>query len=80
MKSWRLDGTPGPLDHADAHFGSIHALAVVEHEGAPLIVSAGDDGALKSWRLDGTPGPLDHADAHKGWILAVAVVEHEGAR
>jgi hypothetical protein len=33
-------------------------FAVVEHAGAPLIVSGGYDGTLRSFKLDGTPGPL----------------------
>ena len=51
LRSWRLDGSLGPLDRADAHDGAIRALAVLEHDGAPLVISAGDDGALHSWRV-----------------------------
>jgi len=68
-----------PLDVADAQVGEIVALAVVEHEGAPLIVSGGGSGSLRSWRLDGTPGELQVSDAHTSGILALVVVEHEGA-
>ncbi len=78
LRSWRLDGTPGPLAHDNAHTSWVEALAVVEHEGQPLIISADTDGALRSWRLDGTPGPLDHDDAHTGGVRVLAVVEHEG--
>jgi len=39
-------------------------LAVVEHDGAPLIISAGADGALRSWRI----GP--RAGARLGGPLA----------
>jgi hypothetical protein len=54
-------------------------VAVVEHQDAPLIVSAGADRALRSWRLDGGRGALDVPNAHSNWIRAVAVVEHQGA-
>jgi len=30
LRSWRLDGTPGPLQVGDAHLGRLGALAVVE--------------------------------------------------
>jgi hypothetical protein len=53
--------------------------ATLEHEGAPLIVTAGEDGAVRSWRLDGSPGPLHRDHAHAGWIMALATLEHEGA-
>jgi hypothetical protein len=54
LRSWRADGTPGPLPIDDAHPGRIRALAVaLEHDGAPLIVSADSDGALRGWPLDG---------------------------
>jgi hypothetical protein len=77
LRSWRLDGHPGELQIL-AHGTGIHvvaALAVVEYQGAPLIISAGDDGALRSWRLDGRPGELQVPDAHAAPILALAVVE-----
>ena len=74
LRSWRLDGTPGPLDEPAAHSAAIRALAVVDYRGAPLIVSGGGDGALRSWRLDGTPGPLDEPAAHSAAIRALAVV------
>ena len=63
----------------DAHSGWIRAVAVVEHDGAPLVISAGGDRALRSWRLDGTPGDLNTPDAHSDSIMALAVVEHDGA-
>ena len=72
-----LDGTAGPLTHDNAHDG-ILALVAVEHEGQPLIVSAGGHPGLRSWRLDGTPGPLTQDNAHEGAIWALAAVEHEG--
>ena len=61
LRSWHVDGTPGPLKSEDAHYDSIRALAVLEHDREPVIVSAGDDGALRSWHADGTPGPLARA-------------------
>ena len=66
LRSWRLDGTPGPLHDDDAHYGKIGALAVVEDHGTPLIISAGGDGALRSWRPDGTPGPIHVDNAYYG--------------
>ena len=53
-------------------------LAVVEHDGVPLIIT-GDDGALRSWRPDGTLGEFAVDDAHLGATRALAVVEHDGA-
>jgi len=41
-----VDGGVGPLHDPDAHIGAVEALAVVEQEGAPLIVSAGADSAI----------------------------------
>ncbi len=79
LRSWRLDGSEGPLRSDDAHSSPIRALAVLEHDGAPLVISAGDDGALRSWRLDGSEGPLRSDDAHSGPIRALAVLEHDGA-
>lgn len=47
-------------------------MTLVEHEGAPLVISAGDDGALHRWRLDGTPGELQVREARNAiWMLAV---------
>jgi WD40 repeat protein/plasmid stabilization system protein ParE len=77
IRSWRLDGRPGPLTLLDAHTGPIGALALADHEGEPLLLSGADDGALRSWRLDGQPGPLVVQDAHAGSIRALAVVEHD---
>ena len=47
---------------------------MVEHDGAPLIVSGGTNG-LQSCRVDGTSGPL-HVDTPP--ITALAVVAHHG--
>ncbi|MCA1679967.1 MAG: hypothetical protein LC777_14000 [Actinobacteria bacterium] len=47
-----------------AHPATITALAVIERDGAPLIITAGGDGTLRSWRLDGSPGELAVDDAH----------------
>ena len=68
-----------PLNIADAHHGPIGALAVLERDSAPLIISAGNDGALRSWRADGTPGELQQPDAHPDAIGALAVVERDYA-
>jgi len=71
-----------PLTVERVHAGWIEALAVVEHDGAPLIITAGNDRELRSWRLDGTPGPLTVNDARQrrfGAAVALAVVEHDGA-
>lgn len=79
IRSWRLDGTPGPLTREGAHGNWIGALAVVEHEGSSLVISGSVDRAIKSWHLDGTKGPLTRDDAHSGGIRALAIAEHEGA-
>jgi WD40 repeat protein len=77
VRSWRLDGSRGPLTRDDAHRGWVWALEVVEHEGQPLIVSAGDD-AVRSWRLDGTPGLLVRDDAHSRGVRALTIVKQPG--
>jgi WD40 repeat protein len=79
LRSWRVDGSPGPLAVNDLHLGSIDALAVVEHHGAPLIITAGIDGSLRSWRLDGSLGEFTIDGAHPSGIWALAVLEHHGA-
>jgi WD40 repeat protein len=81
MRSWQLDGSPGPLavEWPDAHSSEVRALAIVEHDGAPLIISAGHDGALRSWHADGLPGPLAIESAHSSEVRALAIVEHDGA-
>lgn len=71
---WRDDET---VFDVTAHDGPVRALVVVEHGGAPLIVSAGEDGALRSWRLDGSPGALV-VDANSDAVIGLAVAEHEG--
>jgi hypothetical protein len=75
-----------PLTVEHAHPRGIQALAVVEHDGAPLIITAGEDGALRSWRLDGSLGELTREHAHHDEITALvvrisalAVVEYDGA-
>ena len=75
-----VDGSAGPL-HIDVDDGdAIMALAVVEYEGAPLLISADSyRGALRSWQLDGRAGPLQVEVAHWVTIGALAVVEYEGA-
>ncbi|MCA1679968.1 MAG: WD40 repeat domain-containing protein [Actinobacteria bacterium] len=54
-------------------------MAVVERDGAPLIISAGVYAALRSWRLDGSPGELAVDGPHPRTIWALAVVERDGA-
>ena len=63
----------------DVNTGPIRALAVVEHDGAPLIISAGEDGALRSWHLDSTRGELEIRKVPTGSIWALAVVKHAGS-
>ncbi len=36
LRTWRTDGTPGPLAIDAAHDGAIPALAVLEHDGEPI--------------------------------------------
>ncbi|MEJ7785993.1 MAG: hypothetical protein WKF96_14400 [Solirubrobacteraceae bacterium] len=79
LRSWRLDGSPGQLVVDGSVTGGIRALAVLEHDGAPLIITAGGDATLRSWRLDGSRGELAVDRAHPGMILALAVVEHGNA-
>ena len=95
LRSWRLDGGAGPLEKSDAHSLSvaiavadggfrsgmdvISALTVVDDDGEPIIISAGDDDVLRSWRLDGRAGPLEHPSAYRRTIHALAVVQHNGA-
>ena len=76
--AFSANGTPGPLHVVHAHSDGIGALTVAEEHGAPLIISAGQDGALRSWRLDSTPGPLHVNDAHTARIMALAVAEEHG--
>ena len=78
VRSWRLDGEPGPLSRNDAHQSYVLALAVAALEGEPLVVSGGRDGEVRSWRLDGEPGPLSRDDAHQDWVSALAVAAFEG--
>jgi hypothetical protein len=66
------------VDRRAPHRAAIVVLAVVEHDGVPLIIT-GDDGALRSWRPDGTLGEFAVDDAHLGATWALAVVEHDGA-
>jgi WD40 repeat protein len=77
VRSWRLNGQPGPLDIARAHTGAVNSLAILEHQQQPLIISAGDDGAVRSWRLNGQPGPLVAPGAHLGPVRALAILEHQ---
>ena len=76
--AFSANGAPGPLHVHHAHSDGIGALTVAEEHGAPLIISAGQDGALRSWRLDSTPGPLHVNDAHTARIMALAVAEEHG--
>jgi WD40 repeat protein len=78
LRSWRLDGRPGPLQQPSAYRRSIQALAVVEHAGAPLVVAGGVDNVLRTWKLDGREGPLKRPGAHSLTIHALAVVEYNG--
>ena len=57
LRSWRLDGRPGPFELPEAHSGAITALVVVEYGGEPLIISGGDD--RYSAAGDSTGGPVD---------------------
>jgi WD40 repeat protein len=53
------------------------ALAVVEDDDGPLIISGDVDGTLRSWRLHGTPGELQVSGAHGDVVIALAVVEDD---
>lgn len=74
------EDVPPPLDIPVAHGGGdVTALTVVEHAGAPVIVSGGWDSALRSFQLDGALGPLHVADVHRHRSTALLVVEQDGA-
>ena len=74
------EGDPPPLEVSAAHGGGgITALTVVEDAGAPVVVSAGMEGALRSFHLDGSAGPLHVPDAHSQHSTTLLVVEHDGA-
>src|SRR5450631_1191288 len=75
LRSWRVDGTPGPLSVDDTNMPKIEALVVFEYDGAPLIVSGGGGRRLRSWRVDGTPGPLSVDDTDIPAIEALDVFE-----
>jgi hypothetical protein len=80
LRSWRIDGTSGPLRIDGAHDSRITAFVVVEHEGTPLIISSGQSGELRSWRVDGTPGPLRVGTAgDEACITALAATELDAA-
>lgn len=72
-----MDGTPGSLAVADAHasWNSIRALAVVEHDRRPVVVSGGDDGAMRSWEVNGSPGPIAIDRAHSVRVGALQILE-----
>jgi WD40 repeat protein/S1-C subfamily serine protease len=78
IRSWRLDGSPGPLAREHAHARRVTDLALAEHEGEPLLLSGALDGAIRSWRPDGSPGPLAREQAHPHGVTALALAEHEG--
>lgn len=77
IRTWHLDGRPGPLAREGRNLGSVVALAVIHHDGAPLVVAAHFEGALTSWRLDGTAGPVSVARAYDRGLQALAVIERE---
>jgi len=73
VRVWRLaDGTPvgKPLT---GHGGGVRAVAVgALPDGAPVIISGGDDGTMRVWQLaDGTPvgKPLDLTERVTGIAL-----------
>lgn len=74
LRSWTLDGHPGPLGQPKATRYRIDHLTAIECEGAPLIVGAGL-GGISSWRIDGAPGPLAHGNTQ---IERIAVVRQDG--
>jgi WD40 repeat protein len=76
IRSWRLDGSRGPLNQPAAHDGMILAFAVVPDPDTrrPLLISADANGAIRSWQLDGSRGSLDEPAAHHDAIRALVVV------
>ena len=53
MRSWRLDGQPGPLSVTEADTGSIHAVAVTEDAAGTIIITAGNDRTVLAIPTDG---------------------------
>jgi hypothetical protein len=70
LRSWRLDGTPGPLPATQSEI-SVEGLVLAADDVGTLLVSA-IDGELRSWRLDGTTGPLRVDDPNTLGIAALA--------
>jgi WD40 repeat protein len=80
VRSWRLDGQPGPLRTEDRGDDLLWSLVVGEHNGEPVIITGSDYGVLQSWRLDSRPASLNVPDAHsREAVTALTVVEHDGA-
>jgi hypothetical protein len=77
IRSWRLDGSPGGLPVLQSPSKFVTGLSMTSHDGRPLVVCGGDDGAIRSWYVDGAPGPL-HGE-HGAWIQALVTLEHEGS-
>jgi WD40 repeat protein len=78
LRSWRLDGTPGPLPATQSEI-SVEGLVLAADDVGTLLVSA-IDGELRSWRLDGTTGPLRVDDPNTLGIAALAsTADDEGA-
>ena len=57
---------------------TVHAVAVAELDGRPVVISGGDDGTVRVWDLaTGTP-VSDPFTGHDGSVRAVAVAELDG--
>lgn len=65
LRSFNLDGTPGPLQELNGHVGWIMAMAIVYNSGAPLVVAGGKDGALRSWPVGNTLAALEGSAARE---------------
>jgi WD40 repeat protein len=67
----------GPLAVAEAHAGSVTALAALPGARGSLVVSGGDDRALRSWRADVPSSPPAESHGHTDSIRALAVLEDD---
>jgi WD40 repeat protein len=78
VRSWWLDGRPGPLTAPAIHADEILAVEVAELDGRPLVITGAKDGALRSCWLDARPGPLVSPEAHSDAIRALVLIRAEG--
>jgi WD40 repeat protein len=78
LRCWEL-ATGEPLgEPLVGHQGAVHAVAVGELEGLPVVVSGGEDGTARCWEL-ATGEPLgEPLVGHQGALTAVAIGRLDG--